>query len=97
MRETLSSLLFDLRSPLLIGGRPTTPQELTQVTDAPFPSSDSSVGWTRNFACKSNDQVFVLDTVGFGDPNFKQDRILKELKNALNAVSNLVDCVVFVV
>jgi hypothetical protein len=70
---------------------------LSQVNDTPFPTSDSSKGCTRTFACKANEQVFVLDTVGFGDPNFKQDYILQELKNALNTVDNKVDCVVFVV
>jgi len=71
--------------------------ELSQVNETPFPTSDSSKGCTRTFACKANEQVFVLDTVGFGDPNFKQDYILQELKNALKAVDNRVDCVVFVV
>jgi hypothetical protein len=38
-----------------------------------------------------------LDTIGFDDSNFNQDYILQQLRDALNAVSNLVDCVVFVV
>jgi len=70
---------------------------LGQVSETPFPTSDSSMSCTRTFACKANEQVFILDTVGFGDPNFKQDYILEELKNALKAVDNQVDCVVFVV
>ena len=32
LRETLSFLLFDLRSSLLIGGRPTTPHLATKIT-----------------------------------------------------------------
>ena len=70
---------------------------LSKVSDTPFPSSDSAMGCTRNFAYKENERVFVLDTVGFGDPNFKQDYILKELKRALKEVDNKVDCVVYVV
>jgi GTPase Era involved in 16S rRNA processing len=69
--------------------------KLAKEAKEPFLTSDSSEGCTRNFAYQANEQVFVLDTMGFGDPNFRQAEILKNLKKARKKVENQVDRIVF--
>ena len=65
--------------------------------NAPFVTSDSVAGCTRNFACEETDEYTVIDTVGFGDPQFEPDFILQNLRCALNKVENKIDCVLFVI
>ncbi len=44
-----------------------------------------------------DDRAMILDTVGFGDPQFDSQTIFEEFKKALQLVNNEIDCVCFVV
>ena len=67
------------------------------IKTSPFKTSDLSSSCTTKFCFSGNDTVAILDTVGFGDPNFKQGEILGELKKGLMQLNNRVDCVLFVI
>ena len=70
---------------------------VVEITDTPFPTSDSSLGCTQKSKCVSDQQMTILDTVGFGDPKLGQSFILDEFKKGLNSFNNLADIVVFVI
>lgn len=63
----------------------------------PFPTSDSSMGCTREFQWSMSGGCTVLDTVGFADPSIDSEKVLHEFKRALNSVDNKIDCVIFMV
>ena len=71
--------------------------DLNSIQRRPFPTSDSSVGCTRRFSSMKNANVTILDTVGFGDPQYDPNEIFGEFKRALDQVDNQVDCVLFMV
>jgi GTPase Era involved in 16S rRNA processing len=64
---------------------------------SPFVTGDSANGITLNFQLHASDKVTVLDTIGFGDPQFTEDQILNELKRGMQSIQNKADCVIFVV
>ena len=63
----------------------------------PFTTSDGTAGCTLHFQQKSANNITILDTVGFGDPQFEANQILNEFKTALKEVGNKVTHVIFVV
>ena len=71
--------------------------EWSEISQRPFVTSDSSSGCTRIFESVSNQEMTILDTIGFGDPQFEPKFILDQLKEALKRVNNQIDCVIFVV
>ncbi len=71
--------------------------DMVSIQRRPFPTSDSSTGCTRRFSSMKNANVTILDTVGFGDPQYDPNVIFDEFKRALNQVENRVDCVLFMV
>ena len=68
-----------------------------KIINSPFLTSDNASGCTLKFQFTGNEEVILLDTVGFGDPQMNQQDILGELKDALAHNNNKVDCVLFVV
>ena len=64
---------------------------------SPFETSDSADGCTKKFQYSGNDNVKILDTVGFGDPGMEDEKTLSELKNGLKNIENKVDGVLFIV
>jgi hypothetical protein len=71
--------------------------ELTKINDLPFGTSNDSSGCTREFIVGHNDQVKVIDSIGFCDPQIDESAILNSLKRSLERVNNQVNCVLFVV
>lgn len=72
--------------------------ELNLIKHSPFVTSDGARGCTTQFQHVGNNDFVILDTVGFGDPQFNnEDTALREFKNALLQVDNKIDCVIFVV
>ena len=68
------------------------------ITEEPFRTSNGASGCTIGFKTAQTDDFIVLDTVGFGDPQFTdQKKILNDLKMAIQSVGNQIDCVLFVV
>jgi predicted GTPase len=63
----------------------------------PFETSDGSAGCTLHFQVQMTQNETILDTVGFGDPQFKADEIFKEFKEALNRTGNKVTHVIYTV
>jgi GTPase Era involved in 16S rRNA processing len=63
----------------------------------PFETSDSASGCTINFQIHCSEYLSVVDTVGFGDPQFKGNNIYEELKRGLSEVQNRVTHVIYVV
>lgn len=72
---------------------------LKNITDSPFLTSDTATGCTKTFELAAKDNVTILDTIGFGDPQFDHDPEihLKDMIKALERVNNMIDCVFFVV
>jgi predicted GTPase len=68
-----------------------------KISITPFATSDSATGCTRKFMSAVDDRAMILDTVGFGDPQFDSKTIFEEFKKALQLVNNEIDCVCFVV
>ena len=63
----------------------------------PFTTSDGASGCTLHFQVNMTPEETVLDTVGFGDPQFKPSIIFEEFKRALERTGNRVTHVIFVV
>jgi ribosome biogenesis GTPase A len=61
----------------------------------PFKTSDGSAGCTLEFQVHITKNETILDTVGFGDPQFKADQIFDEFKKALVKANNKVTHVIF--
>lgn len=70
--------------------------ELKDINSEPFATSDSANGCTRRFSFEENAQQVIIDTVGFADPQFANEEIIRDFKNALNHVNYQVDCILFV-
>ena len=70
--------------------------DLKSILYNPFRTSDSSSGCTKSFTLAGNSERLVLDTIGFGDPQFEPTVAFNELRAALKRVNNQVDCVLFV-
>ena len=71
--------------------------DLYFIRNTPFLTSDSSLGCTQNFASVQNEQIIILDTVGFGAACMDENTIMEQFKKALAQVNNCVDCVLFMV
>jgi hypothetical protein len=52
--------------------------ELRDIMDTPFRTSDGASGCTTGFQIDGCDGTQIIDTVGFGDPQFSIDFILKD-------------------
>ena len=63
----------------------------------PFMTSDSASGCTMQFETKEKEDLNVIDTVGFNDPKFNLDSVLKQLRESLKLVNNKVNAVIYVV
>ena len=71
--------------------------EFDKLNNYPFKASDSASGVTACFQkAQDSNGVIVLDSIGFGDPQFDQKFVLSELKKALAYVDYKIDCVLFV-
>ena len=71
--------------------------DLDKIKEKPFLTSNDSVGCTKLFQLERNEEIIVIDTIGFGDPQFKQEFVLENLRAALKEVDNKIDCVLFTV
>jgi predicted GTPase len=73
--------------------------QMKSITDSPFLTSDQATGVTKKFEMISSDGITILDTIGYGDPQFKDqpDVIAKGMMEMLKRVNYKVDCVIFVV
>ena len=69
------------------------------ISQRPFATSDSSAGCTKIFELVTSDKMTIVDTVGFGDPQFSEDPkfIFEQFRDALTRVNNQVDAVIYVV
>lgn len=66
--------------------------------DIPFKTSDGAKGCTDKYEVNIESDFIILDTIGFGDPQYNREtETLDNLRNALKAVNNKLDCVLFVV
>ena len=63
----------------------------------PFTTSDGASGCTLHFQVNMTPGETVLDTVGFGDPQFGPGQIFDEFKLALEKTGNKITHVIFVV
>ncbi len=63
----------------------------------PFKTSDGAAGCTLRFQVNMTEEETLLDTVGFGDPQFEPKQIFDEFKRALERTGNKVTHVIFVV
>ena len=63
----------------------------------PFETYDGSTGCTLHFQVNMTSNETVLDTVGFGDPQFTSNEILDKLKKGLEKINNKVTHVILVV
>ena len=66
------------------------------IQSHPFRTSDSATGCTSNATILSNDELVLIDTVGFGDPRFNQTSVIETFQQGLAMLNNTVDLVVFV-
>ena len=62
----------------------------------PFEAKDSANGCTKKCTMANNDNIAVIDTVGFGDPHIDSRTSFKLFQNALASVNNRIDGVLFV-
>ena len=64
----------------------------------PFKTSDGASGCTISYEIyKSKDnKLNILDTVGFGDPQFDPKFVLDNLRAGLDKLNNKINCVLFV-
>ncbi len=46
--------------------------EIKSILGNPFATSDSASGCTRSFQMIAKENIHILDTVGFGDPQFSK-------------------------
>lgn len=70
--------------------------KLRELT-SPFNTSDGATGCTLQFQVNITPTETVLDTVGFGDPQFDPSQIFEQFKAALSRAGNKVTHVIFVV
>jgi len=63
----------------------------------PFTTSDGTAGCTLHFQQEKTENLTILDTVGFGDPQFNPFEIFVEFKNALKETENKVTHIIYVV
>jgi hypothetical protein len=69
--------------------------------NGPFKTSNLGIPCTTNFTVNSNDNVTVIDSMGFGDINYslrnRSQELTAEFRNILKSVNNHVNAVLFVV
>lgn len=70
---------------------------LEKIKEKPFLTSNDSTGCTQLFQLEQNEEIIVIDTIGFGDPQFKQEFVLENLREALKKVDNKIDGVLYTV
>jgi hypothetical protein len=71
--------------------------EYAKVNNTPFEASDSASGVTEKFEkAQYAQELIVVDSIGFGDPQFNQSYVFGELKKALADIDNRIDGVLFV-
>ena len=61
----------------------------------PFVASNDASGCTRNAVMSFNDDLVVIDTVGFGDPMYAAVNVFDVFRQALALVNNKVNLVAF--
>ena len=69
---------------------------LNTTQEYPFPTNNSANGCTRNSSLACNDDLCVIDTLGFGDPQADSRYSFELFQQALTEVNNRVDLVLFV-
>ncbi len=73
--------------------------QMNNITDSPFLTSDQASGVTKSFEMISKDGITILDTIGYGGPQYKDhpDVTAEGMSVMLERVDYKVDCVIFVV
>ncbi len=73
--------------------------QMKNITYSPFLTSDQASGVTKSFEMISKDGITILDTIGYGDPQYKDqpDVTAEGMSEMLERVDYKVDCVIFVV
>jgi len=64
---------------------------------SPFTVGDDATGVTTIFSINSTEDTTVIDTIGFGDPKFKPNKIASQLENIMSTLDNNLDVAFMVV
>ena len=67
------------------------------IKSHPFKTSDSASGCTLEFDVYSNNNIQVIDTIGFGDSSINQTETLKSLKEALETENFYINGILYVI
>ena len=71
--------------------------DMASIHDGGFQVSEDAGSGTLHFELKSNDQLTIIDSIGFGSPDFNASYILAQMRGVLNKVNNRIDLVLFVI
>ena len=71
--------------------------DMESIQDGGFQVSEDAGSGTLKFELKSNDQFTIIDSIGFGSPDFNASYILAQMRGVLNKVNNRIDLVLFVI
>jgi len=68
-----------------------------KLLSIPFNVSDGASGCTFEFKLKEGNNVKVMDTIGFGDPNTSAEKALENFRAGLKSMNNKANGIIFVV
>lgn len=67
-----------------------------ETLDSPFEVGDNASGVTTLYKIEAQDDRTIIDTVGFGDPQFTEKEIVRRLKEAVDELSKGLDVIIYV-
>ena len=70
---------------------------MERIVDGPFPVCEDCGSGNVEFQMRANEQFNIIDSIGFGSPDFDASYILAQMRGVLNKVNNELDCVVYVI
>ena len=70
---------------------------MESIQDGGFEVSEDAGSGTLAFQMRSNDRFTIIDSIGFGSPDFNASYILEQMRGVLRRVENRIDLVLFVI